>query len=89
MRQTANNQNTKRTHLFALCSPHGPASHSLAPRLIIGTMPASVRHLHTYFLFPFSIDQEAVREADAAVWEKATLAPFASVAGEERAKLLC
>ena len=33
-------------------------------------MPASVRHLHTYFLFPFSIDQEAVREADAAVWDK-------------------
>jgi hypothetical protein len=33
-------------------------------------MPARAQHLHTYFLFPFSIDKEAVTEAHAAYWQK-------------------
>ena len=33
-------------------------------------MPVRAQHLHTYFLFPFSIDKEAVREAHPAMWQK-------------------
>jgi hypothetical protein len=33
-------------------------------------MPTGVQHLHTYFLFPFSIDREAVLQAHPAVWRK-------------------
>jgi len=33
-------------------------------------MPARAQHLHTYFLFPFSIDKEAVFEAHPAMWQK-------------------
>ena len=33
-------------------------------------MAASAQHLHTYFLFPFSIDREAVRGAHGAHWGK-------------------
>lgn len=33
-------------------------------------MPTRAQHLHTYFLFPFSIDKEAVLEAHPAMWRK-------------------
>lgn len=32
-------------------------------------MPARVQHLHTYFLFPFSIDKEGVRETHPDIWK--------------------
>ncbi len=35
-------------------------------------MPVNAQHLHTYFLFPFSIDREAVLEAHGHVWKKRT-----------------
>ena len=33
-------------------------------------MPPTALHLHTYFLFPFSIDKEAVLEAHPEIWAK-------------------
>jgi hypothetical protein len=32
-------------------------------------MPVQVQHLHTYFFFPFSIDQEEVRERHPKLWQ--------------------
>ncbi|MEO8096827.1 MAG: hypothetical protein ABI811_03950 [Acidobacteriota bacterium] len=35
-------------------------------------MPARAQHLHTYFLFPFSIDKEGVRETHGHIWKDTT-----------------
>lgn len=35
-------------------------------------MPVNAQHLHTYFLFPFSIDREAVLDAHEHIWRKRT-----------------
>jgi len=33
-------------------------------------MKAGVLHLHTYFFFPFSIDQDAVMEDHPEIWKR-------------------
>lgn len=35
-------------------------------------MPAQAQHLHTYFLFPFSVDKEGVREVCPHIWKPGT-----------------
>lgn len=38
-----------------------------------GSMEARAQHLHTYFLFPFAVDKEAVMQDHHRVWEKQRL----------------